>query len=115
MASSSPPPSANPFTAATDGLPGVSRRRNTRCPSQRILAHFHGRKRRQFADIRSRHKSRVARAGHDRRANAGIPRDRRKASPNSTITARERALRFSGRLKVTNAMPKPSVSNRMWL
>src|SRR5215204_5526839 len=32
MASSQPPPSAKPFTAATVGLGDVSKRRNTSCP-----------------------------------------------------------------------------------
>ena len=75
MASSSPPPSANPFTAATDGLPMVSRSRNACCPRRAYSQRLDGREHRQFVDIRAGDKGFFAGSGEDGRADGAVPGD----------------------------------------
>ena len=65
IASSSPPPSANPLTAATDGLRISSRRRNMRCPTRRKGCGLDRVGVSQFMDIGSRDECFLPRARDD--------------------------------------------------
>ena len=75
IASSSPPPSANPFTAATDGFGMVSSPRKIACPRSDKSARFHRINDRQFVDIGAGDERLFPGAGQDQRADRGSLRD----------------------------------------
>ena len=105
IASSQPPPSANPFTAATMGLGDCSSRRNVPEPL------------RESASARAA--SQAASSAMSAPATNALgpapvtiaartepsPSSRSVASPSSVMTASLSALSFSGRLTVMTAMP----------
>ena len=88
MASSSPPPSAKPLIAATEGLPIVSRRRKTRCPRSANSRASTGVSAASSGNIGAGDEGFIARAGQDQaRGVRGPPPARSKASSNSSMSA----------------------------
>ena len=72
IASSQPPPSANPLTAAMTGLPSRSMPSNNAWPAPRVLAAADRRLHGQFLDVGAGDERLLARAGQHDRAHAGV-------------------------------------------
>ncbi len=113
IASSHPPPSAKPLTAATTGLPQRSSRAEHPLPLERPRLAVHRALARDLADVRAGDERLGAGTGEEHAPDRGLaPRSARPPRPARAMTVALSALSLSGRLTVTRATPSRDVEQQ---